>query len=123
MILRSRLARLTACFSLCLLAAACSPGASAPAPSAPAASAPAAAGRAGGARPAGAAAPAAPAPAGSNASAPAGKPELPTTPVVQLKVGALPLTAWAPHYIAQERGYFKEVGLDVEFFVTGNVNE
>src|SRR5262245_61575286 len=102
MILRSRLARLTACFSLCLLAAACSPGASARAPPAPAPSAPAA-GAPAAAKPA--AAPAAPAPAGSNASAPAGKPELPTTPVVQLKVGALPLTAWAPHYIAQERGY------------------
>jgi NitT/TauT family transport system substrate-binding protein len=120
MIPSSRLAGVTACVALCLLAVGCSPGASAPAPTAPAASAPAASAPAA-SKPA--AAPAAPAPAGSNASAPAGKPELPTTPVVQLKVGALPLSAWAPHYVAQEKGYFKEVGLDVEFFITGNVNE
>src|SRR5215210_7276281 len=59
----------------------------------------------------------------AQAVAPAGKPELPITPLVDLKVGVLPVASFGPFYIAQERGYFKEVGLNVEFLVTGNVNE
>src|SRR5579884_359702 len=79
------------------------------------------------AAPAGPAKPAAPvapatAPAATGAGTPA-RPELVTTPAVDLKVGVLPLASFAPYYIAQERGYFKEVGLNVEFTVTASVND
>jgi ABC-type nitrate/sulfonate/bicarbonate transport system substrate-binding protein len=43
--------------------------------------------------------------------------------VVQLKVGVLPLAPWSPFYIAQERGYFDDVGLSVEFTTNTAVTE
>jgi NitT/TauT family transport system substrate-binding protein len=39
---------------------------------------------------------------------------------VSLKVGYLPLADWAPLFLAQERGYFEEVGLAVETASFGN---
>src|SRR5919201_1581817 len=54
---------------------------------------------------------------------PAGQQTLPTTPVVNLKVGVLPLAAFGSYYIAQERGYFREVGLNVEFELGTSVND
>ncbi|HEY7060650.1 MAG TPA: ABC transporter substrate-binding protein [Chloroflexota bacterium] len=88
------------------LLAACGPGA-APAPARPAAPAPPAA--------------SAPAPAAAQA-APAGadKPALATAPPVTVKVGYLPVASWAPLFLAQERGYFEEVGLEVESTPFGN---
>ncbi len=49
--------------------------------------------------------------------------DLPTTPVVDLKVGVLPLASFGPLYIAYDRGYFKEVGLNVELVTGMTVNE
>jgi NitT/TauT family transport system substrate-binding protein len=49
--------------------------------------------------------------------------DLPTTPVVDLKVGVLPIAAFGPFYIAQERGYFRELGLNVELVSGMTVNE
>jgi NitT/TauT family transport system substrate-binding protein len=88
------------------LATACGPSAAPaparpPAPAQPAASAPAPAGR----------------PAATAASA---KPALTTTPPVTLKVGYLPVASWTPLFLAQERGYFAEVGLEVETAPFGN---
>jgi NitT/TauT family transport system substrate-binding protein len=60
--------------------------------------------------------------AGSPAAG-ASQPTLPTTPVVNLKVGALPVSAYGAHYIAQERGYFRDVGLNVEFESGNSVND
>jgi len=96
-----------AVLALVLAAIACAPGA--------------------GSTPAAARAPAAPSTtqgATSSSAAPveAPRPALTTAPKVQLKVGVLPLSSFAGHYIAQERGYFQEVGLDVEFFSSGNAN-
>jgi NitT/TauT family transport system substrate-binding protein len=59
----------------------------------------------------------------------AGRPEqqvqaqLPTAPLVDLRVAALPVAAWAPQYIAQERGYFRDVGLNVELVPFTNASE
>src|SRR4051812_737337 len=50
------------------------------------------------------------------------QPTLPTTPVT-LKVGVLPLSAFGSYYIAQERGYFRELGLNVEFERGTSVND
>ncbi|HEY7067354.1 MAG TPA: ABC transporter substrate-binding protein, partial [Chloroflexota bacterium] len=62
---------------------------------------------------------------GTAASAPtagaADKPALVTTPAVDLKVGVIPQASYAPFFIAQGRGYFQELGLNVEFFPTGNI--
>jgi NitT/TauT family transport system substrate-binding protein len=63
------------------------------------------------------------APPGAASPESSGRPALVTTPPVDLKVGVLPLASFAPYYIAQERGYFKEVGLNVEFTVTSSVND
>ena len=49
-------------------------------------------------------------------------PSLPTTPVT-LKVGVLPLSAFGSYYIAQERGYFRELGLNIEFERGTSVND
>jgi NitT/TauT family transport system substrate-binding protein len=49
--------------------------------------------------------------------------QLPTTPGVDLRVAALPVAAWAPQYIAQERGYFRDVGLNVELVPFSNASE
>src|SRR5215211_692197 len=88
-------------------------------------SAPPAAGRDAAAKPAGAAAQTAPAGAAATSAAPAAarpatgaespaaRPSVPTTPAT-LKVGTLALTAWAPILIAEDRGYFKELGLTIE---------
>ncbi|HZS00274.1 MAG TPA: ABC transporter substrate-binding protein [Chloroflexota bacterium] len=65
----------------------------------PAASAAASAGGAGGASP---------------ASGTAGLAPLPTTPVVSLKAGVVPIAPFAPFFVGRARGYFAEVGLDVE---------
>lgn len=59
----------------------------------------------------------------SPAPAVAARPALPTTPRVDLKVGVLPLSTYGAHYIAHERGYFDEVGLNVELISAGNLNE
>src|SRR3712207_1175929 len=53
----------------------------------------------------------------------AGQPTLPTTPAVNLKVGVLPVSAFGSYYIAQERGYFRDVGLNVGFEVGTSVND
>jgi NitT/TauT family transport system substrate-binding protein len=87
------------------LAAACGPSA-APAPTRPAAPP---------AQPAASAPAAAPA-----ADAAPARPALATTPRVTVKVGYLPVATWGPLFVAQERGYFEEVGLDVESSPFGN---
>jgi NitT/TauT family transport system substrate-binding protein len=56
-------------------------------------------------------------------AAPSQQPTLPTAPVVNLKVGVQPLSGYGPFFIAQERGYFQELGINVEFEVSSNVNE
>ena len=62
-------------------------------------------------------------------SAAAGRPdrqmqaELPTTPLVDLRVAAVPVSGWAPQYIAFERGYFRDVGLNVELVPFTNASE
>jgi NitT/TauT family transport system substrate-binding protein len=88
------------------LAVACGPGV-APAPAQPAAP------------------PAAPAAAMPTAAptASTGRPALPTTPPVTLQVGVLPVASWGPLFVARERGYLKEVGLEVEVFNFANYAE
>jgi NitT/TauT family transport system substrate-binding protein len=91
------------------LAAACGPAPAAK-PAAPAAPPTTAA-----SAPAAPPAASAPAPAGAPAaSTPASKPILAAAPPLTLKVGVLPVTSWAPLFVAQDRGYFKEVGLDLD---------
>src|SRR5579885_1026767 len=92
--------------ALLWLAVACAPGA-APAPAQPAAP------------------PAAPAAAMPTAAptASTGRPALPTTPLGTLQVGVLPVASWGPLFIARERGYLKEVGLEVEVFNFANYAE
>src|SRR5690349_13763918 len=51
------------------------------------------------------------------------KPALTTSPTVNLTVGVAPNSVFGPHYIAQARGYFQEVGLNVEFFSTPGPSE
>src|SRR6266852_2263684 len=58
----------------------------------------------------------------AQAAAPA-KPTLATSPAVNLMVGVAPNSVFGPHYIAQDRGYFQDVGLNVEFFVTPGPSE
>lgn len=100
---------------LCALvgAMACAPVASAPTRSQPAPAQAAGAGR--------------PAEAGTSAPpmesvAPA-QPELPTSPTVQVNVGILPLLSGAGFFIADARGYFREVGITVEFTFARNYYE
>ncbi|HLH26744.1 MAG TPA: ABC transporter substrate-binding protein [Chloroflexota bacterium] len=95
-----------------LLASACAPAAAPPSrpPTAPSAEQPATAGAA------------ATAPAASGA-APAAQDPLPTTPRVAVKIGTSPVSAYGPFFIAQERGYFSELGLDVELVNTTNTQE
>jgi NitT/TauT family transport system substrate-binding protein len=70
-----------------------------------------------------AAAPAAPAAsAPAQAQAPA-RPELTTSPPVNLTVGVLPTAVFGPQFIAQERGYFKDVGLNVELVATPSLTD
>src|SRR5437660_598555 len=87
------------------LAAACAPAAAPASGRAPAAPATASA------QPPAAAPPVAAAP---------GEPELAITPPVTLKVGYLAVSPWAPLFLAQERGYFREVGLEIEASPFGN---
>jgi NitT/TauT family transport system substrate-binding protein len=61
-----------------------------------------------------------PAPAATSAPS---QPELPTAPAVALKVGTVPFATNAPFFIAQARGYFAEVGLDVEFASFNSVTQ
>jgi NitT/TauT family transport system substrate-binding protein len=63
------------------------------------------------------------APAGAQPGGAAAAVELPTAPVVELKVGVLPLASFGPIYIAYERGYFRDVGLNVELVGGMTVNE
>src|SRR4051794_26228910 len=99
-----RTSRLLGLASLLLLTAGCAPPAAAPAATAvPATNRPAAA-----------------APAAVATTAPA-QPSLVTAPSVDLKVGVILQASYAPFFIAQERGYFTEMGLNVEFFPTGNI--
>ena len=51
------------------------------------------------------------------------KTELATPASVHLKVMVLPYLSYAPLYIAQEEGYFKEQGLDVEFLRMDDTGE
>src|SRR3954469_22793091 len=106
-------ARIGTLLALAALTLACAPAASAPVspPSAPT-SAPAAA--------VPAAAPSASAAAGPTAGV-TSQPALVSNPAVDLKVGVIPQASYAPFFIAQARGYFKELGLNVEFFPTGNI--
>jgi NitT/TauT family transport system substrate-binding protein len=108
-----------ATLALALLIAACAPSA------APAASPKAAAG--GPATPAATlAAPAAAVPTTApvaSAAPTAGQAALPTTPRVAIKMGTSPVSAYGPFFIAQERGYFSELGLDVELVNTTNTQE
>src|SRR5712692_9457434 len=90
-----------------LLAAACAPAASAPAQP------PASSGKP----------PAASSPPEATASAAPARPELVTTPPVHVNVGLIPLASGGPFFIAQERGYFLEVGLTVEFTHVRNYYE
>ncbi len=46
-----------------------------------------------------------------------------TTPRVAVKMGTSPVSAYGPFFIAQERGYFSELGLDVELVNTTNTQE
>src|SRR5262245_30925877 len=93
-----------------LLAAACAPATTAPAkPTAPVVSQPAAP------------APTTAVTSGSAAAAAPSQPELATTPTVDLKVGVVPNTSFGPFFIAQERGYFQAVGLNVELSPASNL--
>ena len=38
-----------------------------------------------------------------------------TAPLIKLKVQLIPYLSYAPLYIAQEEGYFKEQGIEVDF--------
>ncbi len=51
------------------------------------------------------------------------QPELTTAPSVALKVGTVPFATNAPLFIAQARGYFTEVGLDVVFSSFNSVTQ
>lgn len=51
------------------------------------------------------------------------RPELPTTPPVDLTVGTIAAALYAPLFVARARGYFQELGLNVELVNTVNVNE
>src|SRR5262245_46230422 len=68
------------------------------------------------------AAPAPQAPPAVTAGQPTGRPTIPDTPAT-LKVGTLALTHFAPIFIAQERGYFQELGLRVEEEPFSNATE
>ncbi|HZS00035.1 MAG TPA: ABC transporter substrate-binding protein [Chloroflexota bacterium] len=110
--MRDRLAaRLGVGMALLGLALACAPAASAPASKPPAPTS----------APAATAAPATSAPAAAAPTTAAGQPALVSSPAVDLKVGVIPQASYAPFFIAQARGYFKELGLNVEFFPTGNI--
>lgn len=86
-----------------LLAAACASGAPPARPAAPVSA------------PASALAPSSAAPA-------ADTPQLVTAPPVTVKVGVLPSSSYGAHYVAYHRGYFQEVGLNIEFTTGSNVN-
>src|SRR5581483_3120754 len=79
----------------------------------------------GGAPPAAGPTAASAAPDGATVTAPApaapSRPDLPTTPAVKLTIGAGTSGGYAPLFVAQARGHFKEQGLDVEFTPSGNV--
>lgn len=87
-----------------LLASACAPRADAP--SAPTATPPAAA------------APAAAPMVGSSAAQPTAAPAGPLSPRVAVQVAVTEINPEVGYYVAQERGYFAEEGLDVEFQAT-----
>jgi NitT/TauT family transport system substrate-binding protein len=115
-------ARIGTGLALVGLALACAPAASAPASKAAApASAPTTA------APAASSATAAPAAGVAAAAAPttgaAAQPALVNAPAVDVKAGVIPQASYAPFFIAQGRGYFKELGLNVELIPTGNVLE
>lgn len=97
---------LIGCF---MLTAACAPAASLPVTAATPARSPTAAN----------VAPAATAPPPPAAS----KPDLPNQPVVDVKVGVVPTTGSAGFYVAEARGYFKDVGLNVELINASNASE
>jgi len=98
--------------ALVLATVACGQPAPAAQPAAPAAPA----------APATTAAPAKPqAPPAAAAPAAPPKPELATTPAINLTVGVLPNAAFGPHFIALERGYFRDVGLNVELVATPSI--
>ncbi|HEX9116602.1 MAG TPA: ABC transporter substrate-binding protein, partial [Anaerolineae bacterium] len=93
-------------FVVTLLIAGCAPAASPAAPAQPSVSGATAAPSA----PAPAAAPTA-APVSAAAAAPTGRPLTKVT----LAMGYIPNVQFAPFYVAQERGYFRDAGLDVNF--------
>ncbi|HLI26275.1 MAG TPA: ABC transporter substrate-binding protein [Chloroflexota bacterium] len=71
-------------------------------------------------RPEQAAMPAAGAAAPTRGTAPSA---LPTTPVVDLKVGVLATSTFGPLFVAAGRGYFQELGLHVELIPTGTLRD
>ncbi|MGE5591984.1 MAG: ABC transporter substrate-binding protein [Bacillota bacterium] len=58
----------------------------------------------------------------ATAPAPTGQPAA-QGPAVKLKLGLLPIIDALPFYVAQEKGYFKEAGLDVELIPTASATE
>lgn len=65
---------------------------------------------------------------GSKAAAPATAPasaDKPTSPAptVKVKLGLLPIIDSLPFFVAQDKGYFKEAGLDVELMPTASATE
>lgn len=81
-----------------------------PAPSAPAAPPP---------QPPSAAA----APTGVGQPTVAGQPALATAPLVNLSAGTVAIASWGGFFVGAHRGYFQEVGLNVELVNLGNANE
>src|SRR5262245_7230363 len=80
--------------------------------------APAAAPSAPAAAPAATSAPSAGPTAGSTAARPTAGPAGPLNPRVSVKVAVTEINPEVGFYVAQERGYFAEEGLDVEFLAT-----
>jgi len=97
------------------------------APAAPATSAPAAAATSAPAAATGAAqspgAAAAPAPAGGNAPAPAAGQATPLNPPRSVRIANAGLAAQGPTYLAIERGYLKELGLEAEVVELTSTND
>jgi NitT/TauT family transport system substrate-binding protein len=108
---------LTAAATAGAMLAACAPAAAPPPTARPATPAPPPAATS-------AAAPSSPAAAApaSGATA-AARPELAVAPAVDLQVGTVPFATNAPFFVAQERGYFKEVGLNVAFSSFNSVTQ
>jgi NitT/TauT family transport system substrate-binding protein len=95
-----------------MLALGCGPAAPAPSPPPAAPTQPAAAAPTGGGPVGAAAQPAA-----------AGKPALATAPLVNLSAGTVAIASWGGFFVGAHRGYFQEVGLNVDLVNLSNANE